>query len=181
MNNNSHIHISFDLETLSTESNAAIIQIGATVVGSTESFERCIEPKSAERLGGHVDVDTIEWWNKQNAELRKYVFSGTCPITEALDEFHGWCDRLADGDMNRIYLWSKGADFDCVVLKNNYEFYRTYPFNFRNHSCVRTAMRKVDIASINTAWNAHNPTAVMHNALTDARYQAHIIQAFLAL
>lgn len=177
-------HISFDLETMSTESDAAIVQIGATVVGSpNKSFNLHIDPRTSESIGAYVDAGTMQWWNKQDPELRKRVFGGTTPIRSALNEFHGWCFEQSSGDMNRIYLWSKGADFDCVVLKNNYELYRTYPFNFRNHRCVRTIMdllppAQLDEISKNFWYN--NPEAQKHDALVDAKYHAEFIKAVLA-
>lgn len=176
-------HISFDLETMSTESDAAIVQIGATVVGSpNKSFNLHIDPRTSESIGAHVDAGTMQWWNKQDPELRKRVFGGTTPIRSALDEFHGWCFEQSSGDMNRIYLWSKGADFDCVVLKNNYELYRTYPFNFRNHRCVRTIMDLLtpeQIEEITKTFYANNPTAQKHDALSDAQLQAKFIHRAL--
>lgn len=175
-------HISFDLETMSTESDAAIVQIGATVVGSPETFNVYIDPKSSESLGARVDTETMMWWDRQDPELRKRVFGGTVPIRAALDEFADWCSEVSNGDMNRIYLWSKGADFDCVVLKNNYELYRTYPFNFRNHRCVRTIMDLLtpeQIEEITKTFYANNPTAQKHDALSDAQLQAKFIQRAL--
>src|SRR5574337_489692 len=83
----------------------------------------------------------------------------------------------------RIFLWSKGADFDCVVLKNNYELYRTYPFNFRNHRCVRTIMDLREQEHLNDISNRfwhNNPDGQKHDALTDAKYQAAFIHAILS-
>ena len=168
------IHISFDLETLSLESNAAIVQIGAVHVGSSEEFNSYISPQSAEYLGGHVDVGTINWWAKQDPQIRNTVFGGTTYIRQALAEFYEWCLSLADGDINRVYLWSKGADFDCVVLKNNYELFMEYPFNFRNHRCVRTAMHLKPLEN-------PTPNQGAHDALEDAKYQAQFIKHALAL
>ena len=88
------IHISFDLETLSLESNAAIVQIGAVQVGSSKEFNSYINPRSAEYLGGHVDVGTINWWDRQDPQIRNTVFGGITDIREALldlaqeDEHH---------------------------------------------------------------------------------------------
>lgn len=176
-------HISLDLETMSVESDAAIVQIGATVVGSSETFNVYIDPKSSESLGARVDTETMMWWDRQDPELRKRVFGGTVPIRAALDEFADWCSKVSNGDMEQVYLWSKGADFDCVVLKNNYELYRTYPFNFRNHRCVRTIMdlltpAELDEISKNFWYN--NPEAQKHDALVDAEYQAEFIKAILS-
>lgn len=183
MNNPASIHISLDLETMSTESNAAIVQIGATVVGSPETFNVYIDPKSSESLGARVDTETMMWWDKQDPELRKRVFGGTVPIRTALDEFADWCSEVSNGDMEHVYLWSKGADFDCVVLKNNYELYRTYPFNFRNHRCVRTIMdllTQAELDEISKNFWYNNSEAQKHDALVDAKYQAEFIKAIIA-
>lgn len=174
-------HISLDLETLSTESNAAIVQIGAYCLNTQQDFSILIDPRSSENAGSHVSVETIEWWDKQPTELRKRVFSGTTPLQEALWTFRVWALSQTDS-VHNLYLWSKGADFDCVVLKNAYELFMEYPFDWRNHRCVRTAMHLLGsdrCAKIKSAFDVNNPDFTPHDALWDAKLQAEYVGIIL--
>ena len=162
--NQSRIHISLDLETLSTESTAAIVQIGAKQLYSDNTFCQYISPQSAERAGGTVSTETLEWWNKQDPTVRAVVMGGTRTHYEVLDSFDIWVHQLCDGDYDRVYLWSNGADFDLPILRNAYELYSSYPFNFRNHRCYRTLIAEFNMP--------RTKSQVAHNALSDAVAQA---------
>jgi DNA polymerase III epsilon subunit-like protein len=170
---NKSIHISLDLETLSTESTAAIVQIGAVVIGSPDlTFDMCICPRRAERAGMTVSTETLHWWGKQPSIVRKRVMSGTASPLEALHEFTAWCTGVCEGDLDRAYLWTNGADFDLPILRNAYELFMTYPFNHRNHRCFRTLLAYTGVPRI--------PSTSVHDALEDAKAQAATL-ATLAL
>ncbi len=132
------IKISLDLETLSTSSDAAIVQIGAVVIETGESFVCYIDPRSSENAGLHVDLETIEWWNKQDKDIRKRVMGGSTTLISALVSFKEFCSVASEGRLSEIELWAWGADFDLPVLRNAYECFMEYPFSFRNHRCLRT-------------------------------------------
>lgn len=178
--NSTDWHMSIDLETASVENNAAIVQIGATLwkLGKEYSFfNRYISLQSCEEVGLHISKETMEWWNKQEHSLRKRVFGGTDSIQQALLDLYGWAD-LITGDTKSINLWGNGADFDCVILKNAYEVFGDYPFNFRKHQHLRTLLA---LTPEYTQLAAHDsfvhdfPSAQAHDALADSTYQAYKI------
>ena len=180
------IHVSLDLETASLENNAAIVQIGACVVGSSlrlAPFNVHISLLSCERAGLDVSRSTMERWDKQDPELRKEVFRGTTPIEQGINEFIDLCKSLSGGDLNRVVLWSKPAQFDLVVLKNATEKFREWPFHYRNTGCAATAIR---VLPTSIQEEIHKDAVLVHrmrphDALSDAIYQAEFIAAFLGM
>lgn len=164
MNNPTPIHISLDLETLSTSSNAAIVQIGAVTLDGQE-FCEYINPKSSEAAGLDVSVETIQWWSTQDPAIRAQVMGGTTSLATALGKFLKWCQEV--GPLDQIHLWSYGGDFDLPILRNAYECFTEYPFNYRNHHCLRTLSWALGLPYIKPAR--------AHNALEDARTQAQLL------
>lgn len=173
-------HLSLDLETASLESNAAIVQIGATLwkLGKEYHFFNCyVSLLSCEQLKLNISKETMEWWDKQEPTLRNKVFGGKVPIETALADLEDWISGIT-GDTKSVHIWGNGADFDCVVLKNAYETFRTYPFNFRKHQHLRTLLAVVpeDIQlEAHLAFSHDFPAVQPHDALADATYQAYKI------
>lgn len=172
-----------DLETLSSEKNAAIISIAAVEFGlglnptSATFFYQKIDPRDAERTGLHVDPATMSWWSDQDPAVRKESFSGIATTEYVFQQFHSWCVLHFGEDLSKIELWSKGSDFDLVVLPNAYyKVLGDYPFDFRNHRCHRTLENiAANIMPGEWAeWKHRNPQTEKHHALADARYQARV-------
>lgn len=174
------IHVMLDLETVSTESNAAIISIGACAFAgrvpySTETFHEKCSVASSEFMNLHVSKETMEWWDTQNPQIRADAFSGTAQLADVLQQFKEWCSHISDGELNNICIWGNGADFDPVILRNAYETRTDYPFDFRNHRCYRT---------VNALFGHLIPgpahSEKRHDALADAIHQAtrinHLIE-----
>lgn len=177
------VHVSVDLETASTADNAAIVQIAAVVVGSNythNAFDKRISIASCEAHGCDVSVDTMLWWDVQDKELRKKIFGGTAPLGEMLFELEDWFHEISEGDLERIYLWGNGADFDCTILRNAYEIFKPWPINFRQHEHLRTLKRALPVEWQQFAhdmfMDKFGAEAKPHDALYDAIYQAYIIQ-----
>lgn len=180
----SDIHISLDIETVSVHTDAAIIQLAAStsISGVRRVFEEKISLASNEQQGRVIDKETMEWWDKQDQRLRRRVFSGNMHLHEVLQLFTEWCSTIAGGDLNRVHLWGNGCDFDNAILKNAYETFTEYPFNFRQHQHLRTLMY---VTPANVQEQAHKtfvqnyPDAQFHDALADATYQLYKILAAL--
>lgn len=166
MNNPTSIHISLDLETLSTSSNAAIVQIGAVSLDGRE-FTVYIDPRSSEKAGLDVSTETIQWWSTQDPAIRNKVMSGTTSLITALGQFNGWCNSLGVPQKD-LCLWSYGGDFDLPILRNAYECFTEYPFNYRNHRCLRTLTAVLGL-NYTKPGNAHD-------ALCDAKAQAQLLK-----
>lgn len=173
------IHVSLDLETASTEPDAAIVQIGAASRNSSGAaflFNSYISLYDCERQGLHISKETMEWWDKQDPAVRKRVFGGEQSIKEAIEKFIAWCTQLAGGNLDRIVLWGNGCNFDNVILKNAVEIYQSWPFHYRNDHHLRTLMALIPPE---VQERMHNQTLDKgfkpHDALDDAVYQEHMI------
>lgn len=174
------IHISLDLETVSLSSDAAIIQIGAAAITTKhlKTFTQHISLASNEAAKRDVSISTMEWWNKQDPELRKRVFGGTTQLETALDMFIDWCMYLSGDNLDNIILWSKPQCFDIPVLRNAIECFREYPFGPRNVGDVYTLLRTVPVEEQERRHNniGYNyPNLQPHDALSDAIYQREMI------
>ncbi len=170
------IRISIDMETVSTERNAAILTLGACVVGeSSEQFYMRASLASNEHHKRDINRETMLWWDKQDPSTRLEAFGGTDSLLDVLDNFTLWAYRIST-DLSDVELWSRGAGFDCEILQDAYmSCFGSYPFNFRKHMCQRT------LQALMPVWltGAVAPNLSKHNALADAFYQAQIIQAGL--
>ncbi len=127
-----HIDITFDLETCSLETNAAVIQIAAvawvrgadtpTVLFPKElpTFDVKIDLRSCVMDGFDFDNKTIQWWTEKPKELRDSLSSGDCyPIEEAFREFCTWINDIKEQTgASMVSLWSQGSDFDIAILRH---------------------------------------------------------------
>jgi hypothetical protein len=180
----SAIHIAIDLETASTEPNAAIVQLAAVCkVGPVyHEFNEYISLLSNEQAKRDVSKETMEWWNTQDPALRSKVFGGKISLYEALNNFYAWAVELSGGEIGRVCLWGNGVDFDNVILKSAFELYATWPFNFRNNHHMRTLMAMVPLdvqESKHVHFLQNTSDHQAHDALSDARYQHAMIRAGL--
>jgi len=140
------VEVMIDLETLSTESSAAIISIGAVkfdprgAIGTTGDgdpdympFRQNIDLYSLEEAGLHFGGQTIKWWMEQSPEARESVLADAVDIGTALSRFYVWF-----GDKS-MPTWGNGAGFDNVILRNAYQkLGGQCPFKFSHDRCFRT-------------------------------------------
>lgn len=173
------LEVMLDLETMSTNSSAAIVSIGAVKFDPTGKIGELGDPTNPEYApfyctvelpscidaGLHVSGSTIEWWlNQEKAAQAALTGEPRWPIEKALGEFWIWFGSQS------MPTWGNGADFDCVILHNAYEkLHGTAPFKFYHHRCFRT-MKSLfpDVPYV-------KPT-LAHHALSDAEAQAIHLQ-----
>jgi exodeoxyribonuclease VIII len=162
------MEIIVDIETKSTKPNAHILTIAAIKFNSLappselkdlDTFYRRIERKSCEELGMHIDMDTVNWWRKQSAEARFEAFDhpDRVPIKEALRAFSNWFGRNSN-----TLLWSRGNNFDPVILNSAYDACELNPpWKYWNVRDVRTLLdaggiSKYDLPSGNDHHSLHD-------------------------
>ena len=162
--------VMLDLETMGTNSNAAIIAIGAVSfdennVGS--KFYTEVNLQSAIDCGGVVDGSTVIWWLKQSDEARKAFENndGAPHILGAMEDFRRWYKEV-----NGCEVWGNGATMDNVILGNAYKRENLpIPWNYKNDKCYRTVKgmyKHIKLERVGT----------YHNAVDDAESQAlHLI------
>ena len=175
------INIALDLETLSTREDAAIIQIGACIpnfdrpnvpLGLSCEFESTIKYEDCLSSEFHVDHATMEWWDKQNPQVKRYVFSGQDSYIDAFDHFKFWIDSIRSNGQE-VAIWGNGSDFDNRLLSYSLDSLGYHDvWSFRNNRDLRT-LKALHPVSIEL-----DPAAeIKHTALGDARYEARILHA----
>ncbi len=172
------IEVMVDLETLSVESNAAIISIGAVkfdMFGSIgtlgdpadpeyKHFYQTIEMHSLTDAGFHVEGSTVAWWMEQSDEARKALLTDPVDVGTALSRFYAWFGEVS------LPTWGNGAGFDNVILRNAFQKLGGHcPFKFSHDRCFRT------MKSLRPILPYVGPL-VAHNALQDAEAQAMHLQ-----
>lgn len=163
-----------DLETLSVQTDAVIVSVGAVkfdpergVLGDT--FYSAVDLtcyNQAPRVGQYaVDGKTLMWWVDQG-EAARAVFND--PNAKHIFEvLMGLSHFVRDS----TYVWSNGANFDIPILEHAYKCeMSTPPWKFFNVRCHRTLKNLVPRHVLELP---DLVTGVEHNALDDAIYQAH--------
>lgn len=158
-----------DIETLSTENNAAVISIGYATFDDTGILETNGWSLDLKKITGHIDPGTIKWWMGQSDLARAYSFNGTAKPAEVASVLAAKLQGVTE-------LWANDPDFDAVILKNWFE--RTdkgrWPVSFRNYRSVRTILGLAREAGV--AIYSFEP-AVAHNPIDDASSQARAVIA----
>lgn len=164
-----------DLETLGTAPGSAIIQIGAVLFSAQLPVEDWavddsgpITFASCQAVGLTTDADTLQWWSEQEPEAKvtydRALRGDGCHIVNALQV------------LARLYpegarVWSNGANFDGVLLREAYRRAGVVcPWKYWDEQCYRTMKRE---------WARVKPPVFMgvkHSAADDAHYQArHLV------
>lgn len=173
-----------DLETMSSESDAPIVSIGAVVFDVDKSYDPLVAPafyvnvdlKDVMQYGHLPYAGTIMWWLAQSDAARSALINPLpMPLALALELFTAFyqankCDTL----------WSH-ATFDAVVLRSAYKSVNgvegkqpvKIPWHYRDTRDIRTLKSLFGLAGVHSVPGGDYPLAVVeHNALDDAREQA---------
>jgi len=156
----------FDLETLGTTADAAILSIGVAAldahdhIHTTEIHLELDEQLTVGRLARRVDANTLLWWLAQGDAARSnQTDAQRTPVGDAVKQLTAWCDSVGVND--RTLAWGNGSDFDLATMNHLYKQHGLQtPWHFWNHRCFRTvkAMYK----------NVQKPAANDHRAVQDA-------------
>ncbi|EPJ3763097.1 3'-5' exonuclease [Providencia manganoxydans] len=171
-------HLMLDLETMSNKSNAAIVSIGAVAFEPSTGelgpeFYLAVDLVSCEKLGLHIDADTVLWWMKQSSEARAAIVDEDArTIQSALLALSAFAEEhLSDN----VCVWGNGSDFDNVVLASAYDACDFNPFwKFWNNRDVRTIVELGRNAGIDPK-RTLTFEGEQHNALADAIHQAKYV------
>lgn len=110
-----------DLETLSSEPNAPIIQIGAVpfAFATGEIGERLTINVCPDFAKTPPSLKTVCWWLEQNEGARLSVAKaqyGKLPAV-ACEEFRAFAEKHC---APKFELWAMPPEFDCVILANTF-------------------------------------------------------------
>lgn len=145
------INIVVDIETLSLQSDAAIVSIAAVpfnpngqipkgdepvefevldpcvrdaegeicFIGLHRHFYEVINATSCALHGMHIEMDTVNWWEKKSEEAKVDLLNRTpMNIGEAMNAFHNYLEGMKNAYNAEIKIWAQGSDFDFPILKN---------------------------------------------------------------
>lgn len=164
-----------DLETMSTDSNASIISIGAvkfwlnvkqTEFTPDQLFYTAVSLASSHEAGLHIKADTVMWWLSQEPEARN-AFKNPVSLASALNAFSRFVN------IKETFIFGNGAAYDNVVLHNAYKAINLkYPVSYKYDVCYRTLCKLSD-----SPIPAFEGTK--HNALDDAKMQTRHLMEIL--
>jgi DNA polymerase III epsilon subunit-like protein len=166
-----------DLETMSTQKNAAIISIGAVKFWLNVSqdeftddqlFYQTVSLKSSQKAGLDIDANTVEWWIQQSREAQSALFTNNQKdLTSALHALSNWFPRDA-------CLFGNGATFDNVILRSAFEACGIqYPTTYKQDMCYRTLRRLSDVEMPKFEGTKHN---ALHDAMAQTKHLMAILQ-----
>lgn len=130
----------FDLETYSTDPNAAIASIGAVVADSItgvfgETFYINVSPADSKSLGLHFSEDTLDWWKKQPSEVIKAITIDPKPVKESLESFFDFYKR---NKCEQLWAWGNSFDAPILVSSRIASGARREPWKYWESKCART-------------------------------------------
>lgn len=181
--------VSIDLETLGNRYNAPILSIGAVAFNRDSgkigpNFHQEIEIESAIKAG-RVSGSAVAWWVRQGNDAKRLFDDGEearkrkMHISSALLNFTTFVRSLGPARP-----WGNGATFDVTIIEHAIDQGSVGlepPWVYWNVRDLRTL---VDVAESLAGWKKDSVkrVGVHHNALDDARHQAHlVIEAWKAL
>jgi hypothetical protein len=186
-NERTYNDVMVDLETLSTDTDAVVLSIGAvrfrtdvvddpiTIRNPDRSFYARLDTVEQEENGRDVNPDTMEWWDKQSSAARAVFNEKPEPVAKVLAAFTEFC-------MGAKRIWGNGNMFDNAIMRDLYQDYDAeYPVNYWQDLDVRTVTYMWNFL---TNWRSKGkrPEIIVgeeHNALDDARRQVIQVQRMI--
>jgi len=167
-------HVMVDIETMDTEVTTVICSIGACFfnpeimeIGST--FYQKLD-WSKQTPGRTIGSDTVKWWlHQEKAAQAELVKSDSGSLYGTLSQFMSWLGYPE-------YVWANGINFDIAILTHAAKQFNIHvPWKYNAPQELRT-LRLLNLVGDNEV--PVNP--MEHNALEDAKWQAHYAMAALA-
>jgi len=170
-----NVHAMIDLETLGVNPDCVILTFGAV------KFDPCtdkdpydpihikVDTDKQTVLNRTIDDDTLEWWNKQDEQIREDALSEDNRIS--LNKFTNIFNKYIVGC---DYLWCKGPMFDYAILRDLYvQLGNPMPWSHWQIRDCRTLFGLMTREQRNFMMEQQH---MAHNALADAYFQAQWVQ-----
>lgn len=175
------LQLMIDIESMSTEPDAAILSIGACTFylhgdGPEDTFYTSITLESNEKEKRHFSASTMTWWLSQKPEALAALFDGAIPLRLALTQFTRWASNTPT---KVTEVWANDPDFDVVIIRQACAATGiNWPFPFWVNRSVRTvgAWAFPDPEELEQVKAGCIGEGVMHNAKDDAIAQAKLVQ-----
>ena len=135
-------HIILDLEALSLDRHAAILEIAAVAQHGTHghihsTFEVKIKPSSYLDLPQFDrNAATEQFHMEHNPEILEDCEANGVSLQEAMERLHVWASSY--GKPYDLHVWSQGKDYDFPILEYAFEQVgMKSPWSYRNVHCLR--------------------------------------------
>jgi hypothetical protein len=182
-------HLMIDLETLSTDDNAAIVSIGAAVFDNEKVIDTESWQLTFENMSGHIDPTTVAWWLSQSKEAQQATFGGDrCAPWVAAGQLINMCAKHSV-----TTVWANDPHFDVVILQNWWKRYSRgstslpvssvvivspWPFKYNQPRSFRTIVELGEQVGFEKEHrDAARGMYVAHCAVEDAAAQARVVIA----
>ena len=111
-----------DLETLSTRTDAVMLSVGAVLFTADQDehgyprkqFYGLPNLHSQQRVGLHIEPNTLRWWLKQSSEARAEFDMDDNKLVSIQEVLMKLTQFICDYKPRRV--WSHGATFDIPIL-----------------------------------------------------------------
>lgn len=164
----------FDIETLGTKRNSAVLSVGAVLFNQHEivsQFYVNIDLGSNLKNARAIDSDTFYWWMQQASEAQQALLKDRKSVDGACRSLLEWIS--ANAEMKTLKVWGNGATFDNVIMRDMLQaqgYGDDMLWRFWNERCYRTIIADSGFPKI-------APT-VAHNAMDDAIAQTETLLAY---
>lgn len=174
-------HLMFDIETMSTEPDAAILTIGAVIFDpygsddekSMSTKARLFGPitlESNEVAGRHISAATVGWWFQQSPEAIAALWKNPTSLQAALSDFAKWVNGHRPA---LTHAWANSPQFDMTIIERAMKALKiNWPFQFWQYLDVRT----IKWMAYPDGDAPHIGTGVAHNAVDDVIKQSLLVQ-----
>lgn len=128
---NYHIDITFDMETVATTANAAVMQVAAIawdrdaasnpfLLYDSFVFNEHVDLRSCVVDGFDFDQQTVQWWSQRSDAAKCAVTNGQANhVKEVFTSFINWINgTVKNSGAEGALLWCQGMDFDSAIFKN---------------------------------------------------------------
>lgn len=184
--------IQFDIETLSLHpTNAVVGEIGIHVdhlfldtegrvrVGSDGLISVLLDMGEQQRTGRELDIDTVQWWLKQNETARnimadphdrKRVFDAI----QAVDTFVRKHMDIAEVKGSKVFILSSAPAFDMTNVRSLYEAAgMEHPWRHWQEHSQRTLRKLCNPETL----PPRSAEEFLHGGASDAEYQNKVLVA----
>ena len=170
-------HVMIDLETIDTKISAGVLSIAAIQfdLRTGRTGKNLLIPigyNNAVESHGTVSMETVEWWSRQDKEVRDAQMYPLKPLnmTRALAKLTNFINNLSvPADM--VQPWGNGSSFDISILEYHYqqeEF--PIPWKFYNVRDVRTCCMLGGVRKNHIKFEGN-----MHDPIDDCLHQIKMV------
>lgn len=164
-----------DIETMGTDTDAAIISIGAVrfdlETGDVGAFaHEPVNLHTSVDVGMKIDPGTVLWWLRQSREAQD---SWNVDSPKSLVSGLSVLSTLAKMEGGVYQVWANAPTFDCAILRTAFtKTGITVPWKYYSERCVRTLIGLASEVGFDKQSVKRQGTA--HSALDDCYHQIEL-------